>query len=305
MRRKNDILLKSAFEEAFPDLLRFYFEDADGIFDIGRGFEFLDKELNEFFPDLEKKGGSRVVDMLVKTFLLSGKEEWILIHLEIQGEGADTFAFRMFQYWYRIYDRYGVDIAALVVFTGGKNQNQPNYFHKNFLETEILYKYNTYHILDHGEAELLAMDNPFALIVLAAQKALLIGTIPEEELGEHRLTIARALIHSKKYNSQQIRRFLYFLKTFIRIENPEININFEKHIELLTGKTTAMGIIETIKMLAKEEGIEEGIEKGEQKKSYEVVLKLLQAGKFTVAEIANFASVSEAFVREVEKENTK
>jgi predicted transposase/invertase (TIGR01784 family) len=313
MRRKNDILLKSAFEEAFPDLLRFYFEGADRIFDIERGFEFLDKELNELFPDLEKKGGSRVADMLVKTFLLNGKEEWVLVHLEIQGEGVDRFAFRMFQYWYRIYDRYGVDIAALVVFTGGKKQSQPNYFHKDFLGTEILYKYNTYHILDNSEAELLAMNNPFALIVLAAQKALLIGKIPEEELGEQRLTIARALIQSKKYNNQQISRFLYFLKTFIRIENPEININFEKHIELLTGKTTAMGIIETIKMLAKEEGIEEGmekgiekgIEKGELKKSYEFVLKLLEAGKFTVTEIANFASVSEAFVQEVEQENNK
>ena len=66
-----------------------------------------------------------------------------------------------------------------------------------------------------------------------------------------------------------------------------------------------MGIIETIKMLAKEEGVEEGIEKGELKKSHEVVLKLLQAGKFTVSEIANFASVSEAFVQDVEKENNK
>lgn len=138
---------------------------------------------------------------------------------------------------------------------------------------------------------------------------MLIGKIGQEELGEHRLTIARGPILSKRYNNQQIRCFLYFLKTFIRIENPEMNINFEKHIELLTGKTTAMGIIETIKMLAKEEGIEEGlekgIEKGELKKSYEVVLKLLQAGQFTVSEIANFASVSEAFVQEVEKENNK
>ena len=52
MRKKNDILLKSAFEEAFPDLLRFFFDKADIIFDIERGFEFLDKELSELFPEL-------------------------------------------------------------------------------------------------------------------------------------------------------------------------------------------------------------------------------------------------------------
>jgi hypothetical protein len=83
-RKKDDILLKSAFEKAFPDLLRFYFENADAIFDMEKGFEFLDKELIELFPELERQGGTRFVDMLVKTFLKDGTEEWILIHLEIQ-----------------------------------------------------------------------------------------------------------------------------------------------------------------------------------------------------------------------------
>jgi hypothetical protein len=32
-RRKDDMLLKSAFEEAFADLLRFYFDDADELFE--------------------------------------------------------------------------------------------------------------------------------------------------------------------------------------------------------------------------------------------------------------------------------
>ncbi|UFH54263.1 hypothetical protein [Spirosoma sp. KNUC1025] len=174
MRRKNDILLKSAFEEAFPDLLRFFFPQADELFDINRGFEFMDKELGELFPELEKQGGSRFVDMLVKAWLRDGTQEWILVHLEIQGDDTRGFSRRMFQYWYRIYDRYEVDIVALAVFTGGKNQVRPGYYHRSFLGTEITYKYNAYHVLDHSEQQLLGMNNPFALIVLAAQKALLL-----------------------------------------------------------------------------------------------------------------------------------
>lgn len=46
---------------------------------------------------------------------------------------------------------------------------------------------------------------------------------------------------------------------------------------------------------AEEKGIEQGIEK----KSYEVVKNHLIANKFTIAEIANFVNVSEAFVRKV------
>ncbi len=298
MRRKNDILLKSAFEEAFPDLLRFFFPQADKLFDMDRGFEFMDKELSELFPELEKQGGSRFVDMLAKAWLQDGTEEWILVHLEIQGDDTRGFSHRMFQYWYRIYDRYGVDIVALAVFTGGSSQPRPNHYHKSFLGTEITYKYNSYHILDHAAEQLLAMDNPFALIVLAAQKALLLGKIPEAELGEQRLTIARALIQSQRYDSEQIRRFLYFLKTFVYIDDPDINRNFDKQIDLLTGNQNAMGIIETIKMLTREEALEEGLEQ----KSIEVVKKLLLAKKFTDAEIANFASVTQELVRKVRSE---
>lgn len=302
MRRKNDILLKSAFEEAFPDVLRFFFEETESLFDLERGFEFKDKELNELFPELERKGGSRFVDMLVKTYLKNGKEEWILIHLEIQGEKTDNFAFRMFQYWYRIYDRFETDIIALAVFTGGKNQKRPNHFHKSFLGTEIRYKYNTYHILDHTERQLLSMKNPFALIILAAQKALLADKIPEQELGEQRLTIARALIESKQYDNEQIRRFLYFLKTFLHIDNQEINIKFDKEIDILTKNKHAMGIIETIKMITREEGVEEGIERGREEIKIEMIKSLLSDPAFDNQKIATLCKVEVSLVKQMRED---
>lgn len=64
---------------------------------------------------------------------------------------------------------------------------------------------------------------------------------------------------------------------------------------------------------AMEEGMAKGIAKGEEKgrkegwvegvetKSYEVVANLLETKKFTISEIANFAGVSEGFVRKVKK----
>jgi len=302
MRKKNDILLKSAFEEAFSDLLRFFFENADTVFDLDRGFEFMDKELTELFPELEKKGGSRFVDMLVKTFLITGTEEWILIHIEIQDEVTENFPQRMFQYYYRILDRFEVEIAALAVFTGNKSHKRPAEYKKSFLGTNITYEYNSYHILEHTGEQLLAMKNPFALIVLAAQKALLTGKVPEEELAEGRLTIARALIISKRYDKEKIRRFLFFLKTFIHIENHELNSNFDRQVELLTGKEKVMGIIETIKMLTLEEGIEQGIEQGEQKKTHEIVKNLLLNTNFDIAKIAALTNTSESFVEEVQKD---
>jgi len=309
MRKKNDILLKAAFEESFPDLLQFFFPEANEIFAIERGFEFLDKELHELFPELEKKGGSRFVDMLVKAYLQTGAEEWILVHIEIQRQDTAEFAHRMFQYWYRIHDRYNVDIVALAVFTGKANQKRPSSFAKSFLGTEISYKFNIYHIFDHTEDQLLKMDNPFALILLAAQKAVLADRVPKEELANQRLMIAKALINSKRYDNEKIKRFLYFLKTFIHIDNEELNVNFDKQIATLTGNETAMGIIETIKMITLEEGIEkgieqgidQGIEKGRREEKITFVKNLLSNTDFDISKIASLCGVSEVFVKNVKQ----
>jgi len=43
MRRKNDLLWKGMLEEIFDDLLRFIFPEVDQVYNMERGFEYLDK----------------------------------------------------------------------------------------------------------------------------------------------------------------------------------------------------------------------------------------------------------------------
>ncbi|MEO6686413.1 MAG: hypothetical protein ABIN24_10620 [Dyadobacter sp.] len=302
MRKKNDILLKSAFEESFSDLLYFFFKNADIVFDFERGFDFMDKELAELFPDLEKRGGNRFVDMLVKTYLKTGAEEYILVHIEIQDGAVKNFPQRMFQYYYRILDRFEVEVAALAVFTGKLNQKPSSEYRKKFLGTEIIYRYNSYHIFDHDEDQLIEMDNLFALVILTAQKGSLADKIPESKLGEQRLEIVRALVKSKRYDNEKIRRFLYFLKTFIYIENPEINSKFDNEVDILTGNEKGMGIIEAIKMITLEEGIEKGIATGEYNKTYEIVKNLIINTDFQISKVAALANCSESLVEKVQKD---
>ena len=60
-----------------------------------------------------------------------------------------------------------------------------------------------------------------------------------------------------------------------------------------------MGIVE----LMKERETNRLIEKVAEQKSYEFVKKLLAAKKFTIAEIADFAGVTETFVKKVKAGN--
>lgn len=124
--KKSDELLKAIFEENFLDFLRFMYPNADDIFDLERELTFMDKELLEIIPDRERKKGKRIADLLVKVFLKDGTEKWILAHTEIEGGSDEAFPYRIFQYHYRLLDRYRVPVEAIAVFTGARTQGRPD-----------------------------------------------------------------------------------------------------------------------------------------------------------------------------------
>ena len=115
----------------------------------------------------------------------------------------------------------------------------------------------TYHVFDDSQTTLLKNPNPFALIVLACQKALLEGKIPDEELSEERLIIVKALL-SQDYDHGRIIRFISFIKNFIFIKDKNINVIFDQQISALTGGTINTDIIELLKMQERREGKLEG-----------------------------------------------
>src|SRR5258706_15513874 len=96
--RKSDILWKVVMEEVFDDFLRFIFPDADEVYDMERGVEFLEKELAEMYPEPDKETDTRFADKLVKVFNREGQEEWVLTHIEVQGDTSLRLQFseRMF-----------------------------------------------------------------------------------------------------------------------------------------------------------------------------------------------------------------
>jgi hypothetical protein len=130
VKRDNDILWKSLLEVVFDDLLRFLFPGVEEVFDFKRGFEFLDKELAQMYPEPGKEPATRFVDKLVKVFRKDGKEEWPLVHIEVQGPTSRRapFAERMFRYFYRIFDRYRKPVTGIALFTGRDGKRMPTEF---------------------------------------------------------------------------------------------------------------------------------------------------------------------------------
>ncbi len=146
-RRKNDELLKGAFEENFFDFLNFVYPDAAEVLDFSRDVEFKDKELFAIIPDRERKKDKRVADLLAKLYLKDGTEKWVLLNVEIEGGNDKKFAYRLYQYHYRIRDRYNVSAATIAVFTGNKKQERPIEYKEELLGTVLSFKYISYHVL--------------------------------------------------------------------------------------------------------------------------------------------------------------
>ncbi len=88
-----------------------------------------------------------------------------------------------------------------------------------------------------------------------------------------------------------------FLKYYVHFEDEKNNANFEQALEVITKNSKNMGIEEFLLDRAKKQGIAKGIEQGKS----DVVKNLLRAGKFSISEIANFAGVTEVFVKKIKR----
>jgi len=268
--KQNDELLKGVLEKYFEDFLRFLHPDADVVFDFNRPIEFLNTELALLQPQRGRNTGKRIVDMLAKVCLKSGAEKWILVHTEIEGASKKDFAFRLFQYYYRLVDKNKMPVDTIVIYTGAQGQKRPNYYSAEGFFSRIYFSFLGYHIFDHCEEELLGMgDNIFALVILACQKAFLEGCVSDVDLGKARLRIAERLL-KQQHSYEHVKGFMIFLKNFLYIDSECVNREFDARLNKLTGGEIKMDILDIVTKqavkrattVALKKGKEEGLKKG-------------------------------------------
>ena len=316
--KRDDSLWKAILEDIFEGFLVFFFPNAQELFDFSQPFQFLDKELEQLFPSNPDDFSPKYVDKLVKVFTKEGQEQWILIHIEVQGNTDKNFSHRMFQYFYRIYDRYQRPITAFAILTDKNKSFKPNKFETAYLGTSLRYEFNLYKILEQNEKTLAASDNPFAMIVLTALVALKKDKLSEEELLSQKIALLKRL-SVKGFSREKITALIGFLKLYVRFGNSENDLKFEDELEQTLNRPKAtMGIVEFViereRRDAKNQGIEEGIEKGIGKgieqgmemerasRNYTFVKSLLAQTDFDDAKIALLAGVSLPFIEEVKKD---
>lgn len=294
---RDDTLWKAILEDIFDDFLRFFIPDADALFDMQRGFVFLDKELEQLFPPEADAYDNRSVDKLVQVYTRQGTEQWILVHIEVQGRAERAFAQRMFTYFARIFDKYHRPITAFALLTDESHSFRPTEYSQELLGTSLIYRFNTYKVLDQSAEELARSDNPFAAVALVVHAALQKRRLDEEALLTLKLDIAKALL-AKPFTKVKVRQLMNFLRYYVRFKDKSLNVNFDRAVDTFTNRQQTMGLEEFLLQRATIEGRQEG----EQRKGYTVVVNMIRQTAFSDSQIADLADVSVEFVQSVRRE---
>ena len=250
-----DSAWKEAIEAFFESFVEFFFPKAHADIDWSRGVEFLDAELQQILRDAEQ--GRRIVDKLARVWRRDGHEDWVLAHVEIQGDRTEDFEERMFACHYRIFDKYQRRVATLVVLADENPKWRPASFGYELWGCRVQFEFPTAKLLDRA-ADWPALEshpNLFAVLVMAYLKAKETRRDPQERLA-WKLKFLRSL-YNHGWTRQQILDVFHKIDWFLELpDNLELQVR-EQLVQLESEE--AMPHVTGIERIAKREGRAEGL----------------------------------------------
>jgi hypothetical protein len=269
---------KEGLEQYLPQLLEFAFPDLHTLIDWSRGYESLDKELQQVLRDAEL--GKRIADKLFRVWLQDGEEAWVLIHVEVQSQEESGFAERMYVYNYRCFDRYRKPVISLAVLGDERASWRPSSYGYAYDGFELSLKFPIVKLVDYeAQWEVLEQStNPFAVMVMAHLKTKATTGKPQER-KQWKWSLIRRLFEWG-YNREQVVPLFQFIDWMMALP---VELQRELRQELKRyQEESQMPLISRMELMAKEEGIEQGRQEGLLRNARESVIEILQA-RFQVA----------------------
>lgn len=250
---------KEMLEHAFPELMAFYFPAAHARIDWRREHTFLNTELRQVVRDAEL--GQRVADALVRVTLRDGTEQWVYIHIEIQGQRDQDFAQRMFVYNYRLYDRYARAIASLAILADETIGWKPDGFALEQLGCTHRFHFPVVKLLDWAD-RLVGLEsdpNPFALVTAAHLYTARTRHDPPARYRFKRRLVR--LLYQHGWERQRILDLFAILDWMMRLPDV-LERQLWQEIQAIEGETK-MAYVTSVERLASQRGRQEGLLEGE------------------------------------------
>jgi Domain of unknown function (DUF4351) len=286
---------KIALEQYFQAFMAFYFPAAHAQIDWSRPHTFLDTELQRITK--EALVGTRHVDKLVKVYLLSGEEDWLNIHLEIQVSRQSAFAKRMFTYHYRIFDHYDKPAVSMALLGDDSPTWLPQRYKHATMGCKLDFEFPIVKLLHYTEqeADLESNPNPFALLTLAWLKNRATANDMNRRY-EVKCKLVR-LLHAHKWDATLIRQFFLVIDWMMTLP-PELAVKLSTFIsELEEGKR--MEYISSVERIKLEQKRHEGQQEGAQSSRTELLSRLLTR-RFGNLPPATHALITQATIEQID-----
>jgi hypothetical protein len=251
---------KEALDTYFELFMAFFNPQAHREIDWARGYEMLDKELQQV--EREAELGRRVVDKLAKVWRLNGQEEWVLIHVEVQSQEETEFARRMYVYNYRLFDRYNRKVVSLAILGDERPAWRPDRFGYSLWGCTVGFQFAVVKLLDYGAdvAALEANRNPFAVIVLTHLKTQETGH-DDEARRAWKVRLVKGL-YKRGLDAKDVRRLFRFIDWMMDLPMPLEGLFLQEILDF--EKEHQMPYVTSAEQIFREAGLEEGLQKGRQ-----------------------------------------
>jgi hypothetical protein len=266
---------KEGMELYFKELMQFFFPDIAREIAWKRGYEFLDKELQQVVRDAEI--GRKHADKLVKVWSLEDEPFHVMIHIEVQSDKDPDFPRRMYIYNYRIFDKNKRPVTSLAVLADEVGSWRPNGYTSEQWGCEIHFKFPMVKLIDYADDinDLLNHTNPFAIITAAHLKTKATKDNPQERYT-WKWTITRAL-YEKGFSTTDILN-LYRLVDWLMMLPHDLTKQFTQNL-IAYEEEKKMPYVTSAERIGIEkgklEGRSEGLGIGQLNEAREMVLEAL------------------------------
>jgi hypothetical protein len=248
---------KTALERYFPQFMALFFPEAHAGIDWSQGYTFLDKELQKVVRDAEL--GRRLADKLVRVRGQDGQDDWVLVHIEVQGQPESDFAKRMYVYNYRLFDRYDRPVVSLAVLGDSVGETLGRFGYRRWGCAASL-EFPVVCLGDYRERwiELEKSANPFAVVVQAHLKA---RETQNDVTARYqaKLHLIKGL-YRRGWQSQDVLELFRFIDWVLELPG-ELEQRLWNEVQT-SEKVQKMRYLSTIERMAIDRGFQKGLDQG-------------------------------------------
>jgi len=145
--------------------------------DASRKVVFMDKELEKLTVYVD--GPAQIADILAKVPTKSGRDVWLILHIEIQGAEGGDLPERMFYYNSSLRVQHLkkkldeiTDVVSFALLTAKRPSGEEEYYRRESYRNRLAYEYPTLKLWELDGTELQSGDNPFDWALHAGKCAL-------------------------------------------------------------------------------------------------------------------------------------